>query len=181
MSSQSVVQGDREPVHSQGYAPKNSEDVSVPERSSTDQLAGKDSPGIADIEISSGQSASRGGSRAPRTRLSPGQSTRRNDSQGKPAGFTDVLRQTLKSDEMTARACRLMITLAVSLAIVLVPVAAVAFIVLVKVPVDLKYILGAGSTVFISLGSWFFGRRRAAKKSRRSPVTGSSEESAQDN
>jgi hypothetical protein len=74
-----------------------------------------------------------------------------------------------------------MITLAVSLAIVLVPVAAVAFMVMVKAPVDLKYILGAGSTVFISLGSWLFGRRRAIKKSRRSTVTGRSEESAQDN
>ena len=82
---------------------------------------------------------------------------------------------------MTSRACRLMITLAVSLAIVLVPVAAVAFIVMVKAPVEWKYILGGGSTAFISLGSWFFGRRRAAKKSKRSPATGGSEEPAQDN
>jgi hypothetical protein len=183
MSSQSVVEDDQEPVQSQGYAPKNGDDVSVPERSSTNQLAGKESPGIADTEISALQSASRDGSRAQQTRGSPNRSTRRNDSQlqGKPVEFADVLRQTLKSDEMTSRACRLMITLAFGLAIVLVPVAAVAFIVMVKAPVDWKYILSAGSAVFISLGSWFFGRQRAAKKSKRSPVKGGSEESAQNN
>jgi hypothetical protein len=182
MSSQSVVEGGQEPIQSRGYAPKSGDDVSMPEGSSTEQPARQDNPGMADNEVSARQSTSHGRSRAQQTRGSPPPSTRRNNAQlqGRSAGFPDVLRQTLKSDEMTSRACRLMITLAVSLAIVLVPVAAAAFIVMVKAPVDWKFMLSGGSAVFISLGSWFFGRRRVAKKSRRSPVTGSSKESAQD-
>jgi hypothetical protein len=181
--SQSVVQGDREPVQSRDYAPKNGDDVSVPEGSSTDQLAQADDPRIADAEISADLPTSHGGSHAERVRGSPSQSTRRSYTkrQRKPAGLADVLHQTLNSDEMTARACRLMITLGVSLAIVLVPVAAVAFIVMVKAPVEWKYILGGGSAVFVSVGSWFFSRRRAARRTRRSPVSDSSEEPTQDN
>jgi O-antigen/teichoic acid export membrane protein len=74
----------------------------------------------------------------------------------------------LNSEEMTSRACRLMITLAVSLAIVLVPIAAAAFIIMVKAPADWKYMLAGGSTVFITVGSWVFGHRKAPRKSRRS-------------
>lgn len=180
MSSQSVVEGGQEPVQSRGYAPKSGDDASMPECSSTDRLARKDNPGMADNKAPAGQSTSRGRSRAQQTRGSPPPTRRNSQLQGRSAGFPDVLRQTLKSDEMTSRACRLMITLAVSLAIVLVPISAIAFIVMVKAPVDWKLMLSGGSAVFISLGSWFFGRRRVAKKSRRSPVTGRSEESAQD-
>lgn len=183
MSSQSVVQGDREPVQSRGYAPENGDDVNMPTRSSTDQLAQNDNPRTASTEIATRPSNSRIGSRAQRTRGSPSQPNRRDDSrlQAQPAGFVDVLRQTLKSDEMTSRACRLMITLAMSLAIVLIPLAAVAFIVMVKAPVDWKVILGAGSTIFISFGSLFFGHRRATRKSKRSLITDSSEDPTQDN
>jgi hypothetical protein len=177
MSSQPVVEGDREPVQSRDYAPKNSDDVSVPERSSTDQVVQNDNPRIADIENEARPPASRSGSRAQRTRGSPEESTRnRSYLQTEPAGLIDVMRETLMSDEMTSRACRLIITLAVGLAIVLVPVAAVAFVVMLKAAVAWKVIVGAGSTVFISVGSWLFGRRRSAKKSRRLLITDSSEE-----
>jgi hypothetical protein len=182
MSSRSVVQGDREPVQSRGYAPKSGDDVGVPEHNSTDELAKNDNPQNEDTGTLVRQSARRSGSQTQRVRGSPSPARRNapRSSQGKPVGFPDVLRQTLKSDEMTSRACRLMITMAVSLAIVLVPIAAVAFLIMIKAPVDWKYILGGGSTVLITLGSWFFGRRRAVRKLKRSPVTTGSEESAED-
>jgi hypothetical protein len=78
---------------------------------------------------------------------------------------------------MTLRARSLMITGAVCLAVVLVPIAAVVCIVMVKAPVDVKYVLGGGTSVFITVLSWLMGRRKAGKKSKRSVVPGSSEES----
>jgi hypothetical protein len=174
MSSQSVAQGDREPAESPGPTPKNSDVVSARGRSLTD-LQGVEStrPGIGD-EGEVEPSASDGGSPAPRTRGSPGESTRRKTSATRAAGggLTGILSETLQSDEMTSRACRLMITAAVGLAIVVVPVASVAFIIMVKAPADWKILLGAGSTVFITIGSWLFGRRRRAKKSRQSAAAG---------
>jgi hypothetical protein len=173
MPSQSVIEGDREPVQSTGYGSKNGEDVNAPEHSSTDPL----------VQSTDRPSRSRSRSRDPQTRGSPDQATQGNNSQlqANPPTFLEVLSRTLNDDEMTSRACRLMATAAASFGIAMLPVAAVAFIVMVKAPIDWKYAVSGGSTVFISVGSWLLGRRRAAKKSRRSMVTGSAEESAQDN
>ena len=174
MSSQSVVQGDREPAKSPGSAPKNSDDVGVPERSLADPRGqGTIRPGSGN-EIKVAPTTSSGGSPAQRTRGSPDRSTRRKTSasQADSGGLTEILRETLNSDEMTSRACRLMITASVAAAIIMTPIVSVAFIIMVKTPADWKILLGAGSTVFITVGSWLFGRHRAAKKSHRSVTAG---------
>lgn len=181
MSPRSVVEGDREPVESRDYAPKNGDSVSAPERSSSDDLARDDSPGSTGSKIA--KTTNRSGSRAQQTRGSPSQSTESDNypPQEQSVGLVNLVRETLKSDEMTMRARQLMITGAVCFAIVAVPVAATAFIVMTKAPVDWKYILAGGSSIFIALGSWLFGRHRNAKKSPRSLPAGSAEDPAENN
>lgn len=181
MSSRSVVEGDREPVESRDYAPKSGDSVSVPERSSTEHVARTDNPDSAGSEIA--KPTNRRGSRAQPTRGSPSQSTKSDNDppQAQSGGLLNLVRETLKSDEMTTRARQLMITGAACFAIVAVPVAATAFIVMTKAPVDWKYILGVGSSIFIAVGSWLFGRHRNARTSRRSLPMGRSEDPAEDN
>lgn len=166
MSSQSVVEGDREPVQSRGRAPKNSDGLLVTEQGSADHLAQSDT---------SRPQKSRGESRVQQTRGSPGGSALRNVSQ---PTLREILRDTLKDDEMTSRARSLMVTGSVCLAIVLVPIAAVVCIVMVRSPVDVKFILGGGTPVFVALASWLVGRHKSAKKSGRLVVAGCPEEPA---
>jgi hypothetical protein len=181
MSSRSVVEGDREPVESRDYAPKSGDSVSVPERSSTDHVARTDNPDSTGSEIA--KPTNRRGSRAQPTRGSPSQSTKSDDypPQAQSVGLVGLVRETLKSDDMTRRAGQLMLTGAVCFVIVAAPVAAIAFIVMTKAPADWKYILGLGTPIFIALGSWLFVRHWNTKKSRRALPTGSSEDPAEDN
>jgi hypothetical protein len=69
----------------------------------------------------------------------------------------------LSSDDMTSRFCHIVRQTAISAAIVLLPLAAVVVLVMIKTPVDIKYILGGSSTLVISLGSWILGRKHATK------------------
>ena len=165
MSSQSVVQGDRDPVSSPGSAPEGSDDVGV---------RGPATPSPR------GQ-GNNDGSPAQRNRGSPGKSVQRTNSapQAAPRSWSDVVGATLESDEMTARACRLIVTVAVSIAIVTIPVACGAFILMTKAPGDWKMLTATGSTVFITLGSWLFGRHRGTKKARRSVAAGAAQEPTQ--
>ena len=112
---------------------------------------------------SRGKPSGRGGTRAASTNGPRDVSAQPSEAEWHLSGIARVVYEALKSDEMTARLCRIIITTATGLAIILAFVAAIIFIAAVKAPLDWKYILGAGSTVAISAGSLIFSRWRIAK------------------
>jgi hypothetical protein len=145
MSSQSVAKGAREPARDQKGASRT---------------------GGVSTETSAGEQAGRGASHAERTRGSPAQATPESDSlaAGNAVGFLQILRETLHSDEMTSRTCRIILTLAAGLTIVMLSLVAVVVTVMVKAPAEFKWVLSVGPVILISGGSWVRSRRRGAKK-----------------
>ncbi len=68
--------------------------------------------------------------------------------------------EVLKSDAMTARLCRIIITTALSL----VPLASIALVVMDKAPLSLKYTLECGPTLLIAVGAWIVQNKRSGKR-----------------
>jgi Domain of unknown function (DUF397) len=73
--------------------------------------------------------------------------------------------EVLKSDAMTARLCRIIITTALSL----VPLASIALIVIDKAPPGLKYMLECGPTLLIAVGAWIVQNKRFGKHANKRP------------
>ena len=71
--------------------------------------------------------------------------------------------EILKSDEMTARLCRIIITTVLSFA----PVASVILVAMYRAPTGLKYGLECGSTLIVWAGVWILQYRRSGKRIRK--------------
>jgi hypothetical protein len=82
------------------------------------------------------------------------------------SGIPRLVYLILNDEGMTSRFCRIIRNAGVSAAIVVWPLAALAYTGMVDVSTVWKYIVGFGSTILISGGSWALGSRRFTRSRR---------------